>query len=167
MKRNKLKFAVGSAAIVATLVYLAFTSAEGNKLYSKTLTDLKAPTETLYKQRLTVAGTVVSGSIERLPNERGEEGRVVRFTIHDKDDKGVTFPVEYRGKAPLPDLFRDNADVNVDGRLDRSGVFVGDLVAAKCASKYEKELEAGLLHDEDGNVVVPPGTSPETSIKKE
>jgi cytochrome c-type biogenesis protein CcmE len=158
MKRNKLKFAVGSAVIVATLVYLAFTSAEGNKLYSKSIADLKAPSENLYKQRLTVAGTVVHGSIERI--ERGTD-RVVKFTIHDKENKAVTFPVEYQGKAPLPDLFRDNADVNVDGHLDRSGVFIGDTVAAKCASKYEKELEAGLLHDANGNVIVPPGNSSE------
>jgi cytochrome c-type biogenesis protein CcmE len=155
MKRNKLKFAVGSAAIVATLVYLAFMNAEG--VYSKSVTELKAPNERLYKQRLTVAGTVVQGSIQR-------EGRIVRFTIHEKDNKGETFPVEYRGKDPLPDLFRDNADVNVDGRLDRSGVFIGDTVAAKCASKYEKELEAGLLHDENGKVIL---DSPGKSTGKE
>ncbi|HEX4996743.1 MAG TPA: cytochrome c maturation protein CcmE [Terriglobia bacterium] len=149
MKRNKLKFAVGSAAIVITLLYLAIANSEGNKLYSKTVADLKNPTEGLYKQRLTVAGTVVPGSIVR-------EGRVVRFTIHDKNDESQLFPVEYRGKDPLPDLFRDRADVNVDGRLDREGLFVGDTVAAKCASKYEKESAAGLVIDENGRVIESP-----------
>jgi cytochrome c-type biogenesis protein CcmE len=146
MKRNKLKFVVGSAAIVSILVYLALANTEGNKLYSKTIADLKAPSESLYKQRLTVAGTVVKDSIQR-------DGRIVRFTIHDKENAAVTFPVEYHGKDPLPDLFRDNADVNVDGRLERNGVFVGDTVAAKCASKYEKETAAGLEHDENGRVM--------------
>ena len=152
MKRNKLKFVVGSAAIVATLVYLALANTEGNKLYSKTITDLKNPTESLYKQRLTVAGTVVPGSIERV-------GRIVKFKIHEKDNEAQIFPVEYRGKEPLPDLFRDRADVNIDGRLDHEGLFVGDTVAAKCASKYEKEQEAGIQLDKDGHVIQSPNAA--------
>ena len=130
MKRNKLKFAGGSAVVILTVVYLALANGGGDNLVrTVSIADLKNPSDARYKQRMTLVGVVKPCSIEK-------EGRVVRFVVRDKTDKSLVFPVEYRGKDPLPDIFGDKADVDVDGRLDRSGLFVGDRVAAKCASKY-------------------------------
>jgi cytochrome c-type biogenesis protein CcmE len=145
MKRNQLKFVGGSAVIVLTVVYLALANGGGDNLArTVSIAELKKPSEARYTQRLTVAGRVKPCSIVR-------QGRIVQFTIHDKDDKELTFPMEYRGKEPLPDLFKDEADVNVDGRLDQSGVFIGDLVAAKCASKYGEMGPPGAAYPKCGN----------------
>jgi cytochrome c-type biogenesis protein CcmE len=58
----------------------------------------------------------------------------LRFTL--RDVKGAaTVPVLYKGS--VPDLFRTDRDVVVDGRL-RNGVFVAvpNTLVTKCPSKY-------------------------------
>ncbi len=81
-----------------------------------------------------VHGFVVEGSIEKnLP------AGYVDFVIHDQDER--TLSVRY-ADIDVPDLFRDGAEVVVEGRVSE-GVFVADRVMAKCPSKYEARPEPG------------------------
>ena len=45
--------------------------------------------------------------------------------------------IEYNGI--IPDLFKAEVDVVVEGQLDEAGVFQADTLMTKCASKYETE----------------------------
>ncbi len=92
-------------------------------------------------------GYVANESIERdLP------GKVIRFTVqNDPPHKAVAsasdarLPVVYRS-LETPDLFKDGAEVVVEGRLEGHGdatVFVADNVMAKCPSKFQAQAAAG------------------------
>jgi len=77
-----------------------------------------------------VHGFVVEGSIARdLPNGH------VDFAIQDPELLQATLPVRLLA-LDTPDLFKDGAEVVVEGRF-RNGLFVADRVMAKCPSKYE------------------------------
>ncbi len=90
-----------------------------------------------------VHGYVANGSIER-----DVEGRRVRFEVqadppHAGGAVGLTLPVVYES-LEVPDLFKDGAEVVVEGRMEGRGneaVFVADLVLAKCPSKFQAEPE--------------------------
>ena len=44
-------------------------------------------------------------------------------------------------------VIRDYAEAVVDGEYAGNGVFTGTALQAKCASKYERELEAGVISE--------------------
>lgn len=46
-----------------------------------------------------------------------------------------TVPVAYRGV--IPEMFRPESEVVVEGRLNPAGVFEADVLLTKCASKYD------------------------------
>jgi cytochrome c-type biogenesis protein CcmE len=79
--------------------------------------------------------------------ERDVEGQVVRFHVratppHAGGDAGDTLPVIFRS-LEVPDLFKDGAEVVVEGRMDPAQqAFVADLVLAKCPSKFQADPNA-------------------------
>ena len=141
MKRKQLKFVVGAFAIVLVLIYLGFAGFTESMAYYQTVSELYATKDTSYEKRLRISGDVEPGSIVR-------EGKVVNFTIatvrdpntHQKD----ILNIKYVGTDPLPDTFRDYAQAVVAGTYGRDGVFTANSMTAKCASKYEKEVAAGV-----------------------
>ena len=140
MKRNQLKFVVGSLVIILALAYLAFSGYQESRAYYQTVSELYASKEKAYERRLKVAGDVVPGSIQR-------EGKVINFVIRQEDQqtKAVqTLPVQYVGTDAPPDTFVDRAQAVVEGKLGHDGVFIANKMQAKCASKYEKETAAGV-----------------------
>jgi cytochrome c-type biogenesis protein CcmE len=79
-----------------------------------------------------VHGFVVEGSIAK-----DLEAGHVEFAIRDKsgDGSGETLAVRLLS-LDVPDLFRDGAEVVVEGEPD-GGLFLARRVLAKCPSKYE------------------------------
>lgn len=134
MKSKQLKFAAGATVIILTLAWLGFSGFKESASYYITVQELYAMQDGVHEKRLKVAGDVVPGSIVR-------DGTVVRFVISQEDK---TLSVNYVGTDPLPDTFRDRAQAVVEGQYGRDGVFVAKSMQAKCASKYEKETEAGV-----------------------
>jgi cytochrome c-type biogenesis protein CcmE len=134
MKRKQLKFAIGSALIVLTLSYLAFSGYQESKTYYHTVPELYAMKDAAYDKRVQVSGDVIAGTIKR-------EGKVVNFVIGQEPQ---TLRVRYVGKDPLPDTLIDRATAMATGKMQPDGVFVADTMLAKCASKYEKESAAGV-----------------------
>jgi cytochrome c-type biogenesis protein CcmE len=141
MKRKQLKFAVGSAVIILTLSYLAYSGFQDSKTYYRTVPELYAMKGEAYGLKMQVSGDVVPGSIKR-------DGKVVSFVIGEAPQ---TLPVRYVGSAPLPDTLIDHATAMATGKLGRDGVFVADTMLAKCASKYEKEKAAGVQISQKSN----------------
>ena len=121
------KFIVGSAIIIGTLGYLAWSGVSESKTYYHTITELQTLSGPAVKQRMRVSGNVKNGTIQRLP------GRV-DFTL---EEQGKVMPVSYVGRDPLPDTFADGAQALVEGHRMPDGHFVAEQVQAKCASKYE------------------------------
>ena len=87
-----------------------------------------------------VHGYVALGSIER-----DVAGRRVRFLVqndppHSGAEIGEPLSVVY-ASLETPDLFKDGAEVVVEGRLS-DGAFHADKVMAKCPSKFSPEEQA-------------------------
>jgi len=89
-----------------------------------------------------VHGYVANGTIQR-----SVEAQEVRFHVqadppHAGAPPGETLAVIYNS-LEIPDLFKDGAEVVVEGRMDPSQqAFVADLVLAKCPSKFQAEPNA-------------------------
>jgi cytochrome c-type biogenesis protein CcmE len=134
VKRKQLKFVVGSAVIILTLAFLGYSGFQESKSYYMTVTELYAKKNENYERRLRVAGDVVPGSIVR-------EGKAIKFNISQEDNM---LPVVYVGTDAPPDTFVERAQAVVEGNYGRDGVFTANHMQAKCASKYEKEVAAGV-----------------------
>lgn len=120
---------IGIALIVGLASYLAFTGFEEGRAYYLTCDEVAADRANLVDTNIRLAGNVVEGSIER-------DGDILLF---DLEYEGVTYPVRYVGLDPVPDTFKDGVEAVVDGRLNAEGLFVGEKIQAKCASKYEAD----------------------------
>lgn len=77
-------------------------------------------------KRFQIGGMVQAGSVRRTPGTLR-----VDFVVTDFKNQ---VPVRY--ERVLPDLFKENAGVVANGRLDESGVFVADEVLAKHDENY-------------------------------
>ena len=137
MKRKQIKFVVGAAAIVLTLLYLGFSGFNESMAYYQTVSEFHAAKDSSFDKRLRVSGDVVPGSIKR-------EGKIVNFTMKDPKHDADVLDVKYVGTDPLPDTFRDYAQAVVAGQYGRDGIFIANSMTVKCASKYEKESAAGV-----------------------
>lgn len=89
-------------------------------------------------QKFRLGGMVVVGSLVRTPGSLEVSFKVTDFA-HE-------LPVRYTGV--LPNLFKENAGMVADGRLNSQGIFVADEVLAKHDEKYmppalKKSLDAG------------------------
>ena len=117
----RLVIALSVAAVLA--VFLVYTAIAGGGTPSLRPSQLQG-----HAERVSLAGKVV-GPI------RGDGSNApLRFTLRDRSGT-ASVPVVYRGT--VPDLFKADRDVVVDGKLV-NGTFVavpGTLVT-KCPSKY-------------------------------
>jgi cytochrome c-type biogenesis protein CcmE len=91
----------------------------------------KAPTQVMEEhipvgKRFQLGGMVQAGSVQRTPGTLR-----VAFIVTDFRNQ---VPVHY--DRVLPDLFKENAGVTANGRLDENGVFVADEVLAKHDENY-------------------------------
>jgi cytochrome c-type biogenesis protein CcmE len=81
---------------------------------------------TLNGKNLRVNGTVAAGS---------DVYDIKTLTLtFDVIEGGKSLPVKYTGA--LPDNFRGDTDVVIEGQLDSSGVILADNILTKCPSKY-------------------------------
>jgi cytochrome c-type biogenesis protein CcmE len=119
------------AAVVTILLgaaYLVTTSMQTSAVYYLTVTELKERAQTIQTQSVRVAGKVAPGSVEKI-----DGGLALRFIVQDD---GGSFPVYYSG-APVPDIFGEDVEVVVEGKLQPDGTFMANTLLAKCASKFE------------------------------
>lgn len=96
----------------------------GSTAFYLTPTELQATGPTIGGQAYRLNGTVVPGSIE-------QNGLTTDFTVTDgKTDIDVTT------ESPVPDTFKDRAEVVARGGYDGS-TFTAVEVLAKCPSKFK------------------------------
>ncbi len=129
------KFLIGGALVLVTVGYLMATGIKETGVYYLTPTELADKMETdrsIYDVGLKMGAKVVPGTIER-----DVASQTITFRVTDGTQ---SFPVVYRGLAP--DTFTDEADVVVEGRIQRDGTFRATTLLAKCGSRYEAQLDS-------------------------
>jgi cytochrome c-type biogenesis protein CcmE len=141
-----VQIAIGVTAIALLLGWYGSTqlSDDLSFQYFQNLEEFHAHGPGMVGRSARVHGYVAAESIER-----DLEGKRVRFSVqndppHSGGPIGETLPVIY-GSLETPDLFKDGAEVVVEGQLVMargSAVFEATNVMAKCPSKFE--AKAGL-----------------------
>jgi len=151
-----LQITLGAAVVIALLGWYGYTNLQqqGSSFqYFQTLDEFLAqptPPET----SLRVHGYVANASIER-----DLEGKEVRFEVqndppHAAGDSDRTLRVLY-ASLETPDLFKDGAEVVIEGHLQSSSgepVFVAQNVLAKCPSKFEAKLAVEAAAEDDARL---------------
>jgi cytochrome c-type biogenesis protein CcmE len=120
------KFLIGGLILVAAISYLIFAAARGSAAFYVTISELTERGPSTRSVR--VAGNVIGESIVWEPRDQ-----LLQFEM---TDEGGLLPVSYHGARP--DMFRDGAEVVVQGKLASDGVFEARTMLLKCPSKYEE-----------------------------
>ena len=139
-----LQIAVGALAIAALLGWYGYSQLAREDVsfeYFQTLEEFREHAPAMVGRAARVHGYVVLASIER-----DVEGGRVHFAVqnappHVGGPLGETLAVDY-GSLETPDLFKDGAEVVVEGALEARGgatVFVARNVMAKCPSKFQAQ----------------------------
>lgn len=139
-----LQIAVGAALVAALLGWYGVSQvSEGGFVYYQTLGEFRTAGEPGQPAR--VHGFVVPGSIERDVAARQVSFRVQEKAPHAGGSAEGALPVIYTS-LETPDLFKDGAEVVVEGRLAAAaGTFQASNVLAKCPSKFEGKQAAASL----------------------
>ncbi len=142
-----VQIAIGATVIAGLLGWYGSTQlGDGSSFqYFQNLEEFHATSAQMVGRSARVHGYVAIESIER-----DLEAKRVRFSVqndppHSGSPIGRTLVVEY-GSLETPDLFKDGAEVVVEGRLvmaQGKAVFDANNVMAKCPSKFE--AKAGLM----------------------
>ncbi|MEN8182696.1 MAG: cytochrome c maturation protein CcmE [Myxococcota bacterium] len=138
-----VQIAVGAVLVAGLLGWYASTRLEGGSfVYYQTLEEFQTAVP---GGAVRVHGYVSLGTIER-----DVAGQVVRFRVQNDPPHAGGSPtgamrVIYQS-LETPDLFKDGAEVVVEGELRAKGTeFHATNVLAKCPSKFEaKQAEASL-----------------------
>jgi cytochrome c-type biogenesis protein CcmE len=136
---------VGGVGIAAALALNASKSAIG----------FRAPTDVLQEhiapgKRFQLGGMVMGGSLKRTPGSLA-----VSFTVTDFRNQ-----VQVAYDRVLPDLFKENAGVVANGKLDDHGVFVADEVLAKHDENYMPPALGKALQKGESRLETPPAPKP-------
>ena len=129
-----LKLLVAGGAIVLGIAYLIVTALQTSTVYYITVGELLARGPAGGGQPVRLAGDVVPGSVEKI-----DAGLAIRFLVHDGSGQ---MPVYYKG-GPVPDIFGDEVQVVVEGKVGPDGTFQAATLLAKCPSKFETEAATG------------------------
>jgi cytochrome c-type biogenesis protein CcmE len=139
-----LQIAIGAALVAGLLGWYGLSQvSEGGFVYYQTLAEFRAGGTP--GQAARVHGFVVPGSIERDVTAQQVSFRVQETAPHAGGSADGALPVIFTS-LETPDLFKDGAEVVVEGRLSgAAGTFHASNVLAKCPSKFEgKQAQASL-----------------------
>jgi cytochrome c-type biogenesis protein CcmE len=123
---RQVKWIVGGLIVAVAVGYLVFVAASGSAAYYVTIAELyeRGPSQ----RNVRVAGCIVGESILWEPRD-------LRLKFDMVDESG-RMTVVYSGSRP--DMFRDEAELVVEGKLLPEGVFEARTLMLKCPSKYEE-----------------------------
>ena len=127
-----LVFAGGAVLLVLSLAYLVYGGIQEGATYWVTVGELQQqrmlPQRAAEERpsRVRLGGTVAPGSVRWDSSHRH-----LRFMI---TDGAHALPVAYSGV--VPDIFKDERQVVVEGTLGRDGTFQATTLLAKCPTKY-------------------------------
>ena len=126
---GKKKFLISGLIVILAIGYLAYSGFQSSATYYYTVSEVTGQGGSLQGESLRINGQVAADSVER---ELG--GLTLRFTIIEG---GESLPVVYQGV--VPDAFKADSNVVVEGHLNSAGIFHADSILTKCPSKYVPE----------------------------
>ncbi|MDP9378721.1 MAG: cytochrome c maturation protein CcmE [Chloroflexota bacterium] len=130
--RRSYRFPILGAIAILAVGFLIWRSTSATSAYALTVSELLARGDVAQGQRVRVLAKVEQGSIQR-------SAETLRFTAVDATGQ---MKVAYGGV--VPDIFKDNVDVVLEGSYGRDRVFAADVLLAKCPSKFESQADAEL-----------------------
>jgi len=137
-----MQIAGGATVVGLLLAWFGWTNlADGTFTYFQHLKEFQAAADQHVGQPARVHGYVALGSIERNVETQQVRFEVVNDPPHAGGPPGPTLPVVF-ASLETPDLFKDGAEVVVEGVLLGTGpgdAFHADKVMAKCPSKFEAD----------------------------
>ena len=149
MTAKQFKFGLGILVVASCVVLLIVSGFQETSMYYFTVTELEARETEFVGQKIKLAGKVVPGSIQR-----DDSSLDLRFMIWEpvegRANEDLTQrPIRYAGI--VPDTFRDESDVILEGETTSDGVFQAEHLLAKCPSKYESKSyeEMKSMHGEE------------------
>ena len=129
-------------AVLLAMGYLGYVAFSGAAMYYLTVDELLARGAAAYGEDVRLSGKVLPDSVEDDPATN-----TLRFSIADKKNTaGTSIPVVYSGV--VPDAFKADADVVLEGKLTTAGTFDADNLLVKCPSKYKARQGGGSADDE-------------------
>ncbi len=132
----------GGATMIALLLGWYASSNLETIAYYQTLAEFQVEASDRMGEASRVHGYVALGSIERDVTSKQVRFAVQNEPPHAGGASDHSLGVVLTG-LETPDLFKDGAEVVVEGRLSSDGghpVFRADKVMAKCPSKFEAKL---------------------------
>ena len=148
MTAKQFKFGLGILVIATCLVLLVVSGFQGTAMYYFTVSEFAEKEAEFVGRKVKLAGKVVPGSI------RKDGSLDLSFKIWEPveglSDAALTQRV-IRYQGIVPDTFRDESDVILEGVTTKDGVFHAEHLLAKCPSKYESKSyeEMKALHWEE------------------
>jgi len=127
MSTPKKKIKIFVLVLLLFFSFLIYKAVESSLVYYLTVTEALEEKSQSQLKRLRVSGIVEKGSI--MKNLDGS----IAFNITDFNK---TIHVEYKGE--IPDIFKDEIEAVVEGKLVNKTFFANKLFA-KCPTKYEDE----------------------------
>lgn len=125
MDKTQKKFLVGGLVVVGSVAYLMYSGIKETSVYYLTVSESSSMLSSGKDFRM--EGNVVPGTIKVAADSLGAE-----FAITDSSKQ---IPVKYHGT--MPDMFKDEIKVVVQGKFDSTGTFVAHTLLTSCPSKYE------------------------------
>jgi cytochrome c-type biogenesis protein CcmE len=133
MRRKVTKLIAGGVILLLAIGYLAYAGMkEGWTAYHLPVDEYVKDAK-YHGQRVRLAGKAAEEGLKSHPGLMKAE-----FMLLGETEKVA---VAYTGV--IPDLFKADVEVVVEGRRDASGVFQADVLMTKCASKYKSKDHAG------------------------
>jgi len=125
LSSKRLGLVIVGILVAVVAGYLVFSAARGSAAYYMTIEEVKE--QGASERTVRVTGNVVGESIVWEPRD-------LRLQFEIADDVGRLSAV-YHGSRP--DMFRDGAQVVLEGRYSPQGTFEARTMLLKCPSKYE------------------------------
>lgn len=129
------QIAIGALLIAGLIGWLGISQGRDAAFtYYQTLGEFRA--SGAVGQPVRVHGFVAAGSIERDVAAKRVTFAVQELAPHAGGSAEGALPVAY-ASLETPDLFKDGAEVVVEGRLEAGGTFHATNLLAKCPSKFQ------------------------------
>ena len=122
------KFFIGGFIVLLAIGFLGYSAFAGAATYYFTISEIIEQGSSAYGENMRVNGRVVSGSVVQ-----ESVGKALKFTIRDVDGDD-SLPVVYQGV--VPDTFKVDSEVVLEGYLAADGTFQAHTLLSKCPSKY-------------------------------
>jgi cytochrome c-type biogenesis protein CcmE len=148
MTAKQFKFGLGILVIAMCVVLLVVSGFQETSMYYFTVSEFAEKEAEFVGRKVKLAGKVVPGSIQK--DGSLDLSFKIWEPIEGLSDAELTQRV-IRYQGIVPDTFRDESDVILEGVTTKDGVFHAEHLLAKCPSKYESKSyeEMKALHGEE------------------